>query len=82
MNTDKLSPTPWRANQWQDDRFEYAWEVLDANDKPVVSIVREHDAKAMAALPELIAACVLLTELGNLDYAVEAAKNALRGMMG
>jgi hypothetical protein len=89
MNTDKLSPTPWRANQWQDDRFEYAWEVLDANDKPVVSIVREHDAKAMAALPEFVAACVMLAEWADwpgdapemLDDAVEAAKNALRGIM-
>ena len=89
-NSSKLSPAPWTAKQWQGDEFTHNWEVRDDTGQAVVSIATESDAKAIAALPEFVAACVLLAEWADwpgdapemLDDAVEAAKNALRGMMG
>jgi hypothetical protein len=89
-NTSKLSPAPWTAKQWQGDEYKYNWEVRDYTGRAVVSIATESDAKDIAALPEFVAACVLLAEWADwpgdapemLDDAVEAAKNALRGMMG
>ena len=56
MNTSKLSPAPWTAKKWQGDEYRYNWQVRDYNGHAVVSIATEADAKAIAALPKLIAA--------------------------
>jgi hypothetical protein len=85
----KLSPAPWTAKQRQGDGCTHNWEVRDDRGQ-IVSIATEADAKAIAALPEFVVACVMLAEWADwpgdapemLDDAVEAAKNALRGIMG
>jgi hypothetical protein len=47
------TPGPWSVAKWQGDEFAYNSEVVAGNGEKVVSIVREGDAKVIAAAPDM-----------------------------